>query len=72
MHALPVTECTWAKFCALFGTKVGQIDPDTECWDQLKDLKQGSLPAAQYVCEMQYCFNGMTEGRTLTSTPTTS
>jgi len=52
MYALPVTECAWTGFCALFGTKFGQIDPDTECWDQLKDHKQGSLPAAQYVCEM--------------------
>ena len=49
MHALPKLERTWATFCALLGTTFGQIDPDTECWDQLKDLKQGSLPAAQYV-----------------------
>ncbi len=61
MHALPATECTWATFCALLGTRFGQIDPDTEFWDQLKDLKQGSLPAAQYVRKMKYCFNGITE-----------
>ena len=61
MHALPKTERTWATFCALLGTRFGQIDPDTEVWDQLKDLKQGSLPAAQYVHKMQYCFNGITE-----------
>jgi len=61
MHALPAIERTWARFCALLGTRFGQIDPDTEFWDQLKDLKQGSLPAAQYVHKMQYCFNGITE-----------
>ncbi|DBA88615.1 TPA: hypothetical protein ACH3X1_004262 [Trebouxia sp. C0004] len=61
MHALPATERAWARFCALLGTRFGQIDPDTDFWDQLKDLKQGSLPAAQYVHQMQYCFNGITE-----------
>ena len=61
MHALPAIERTWARFCALLGTRFGQIDPDTEFWDQLKDLKQGSLPAAQYVHKMQYCFNGITD-----------
>ena len=61
MHALPATERTWATFCALLGTRFGQIDPDTEFWDQLKDLKQASLPAAQYVHNMQYCLNGITE-----------
>ncbi len=61
MHALPKIERTWATFCALLGTRFGQIDPDTEFWDQLKDLKQGLLPAAQYVHKMQYCFNGITE-----------
>ncbi|DBB16672.1 TPA: hypothetical protein ACH3X3_014920 [Trebouxia sp. C0006] len=61
MHALPKIERTWATFCALLGTRFGQIDPDTEFWDQLKDLKQGSLHAAQYVHKMQYCFNGITE-----------
>ena len=61
MHALPKIERTWATFCALLGTRLGQIDPDTEFWDQLKDLKEGSLPAAQYVHKMQYCFNGITE-----------
>ncbi|DBA99087.1 TPA: hypothetical protein ACH3X1_014221 [Trebouxia sp. C0004] len=35
--------------------------PDTELWDQLKDLKQGSLPVAQCVHKMQYCFNGINE-----------
>ncbi len=58
---LPAIERTWARFCALLGTRFGQIDPDTEFWDQLKDLKQGSLPAAQYVHKMQYCFNGITD-----------
>jgi len=45
----------------LLGIRFGQIDPDTEFWDQLKDLKQGSLPVAQFVHKMQYCFNGITE-----------
>ncbi len=61
MHALPATEHTWAAFCALLGTRFGQIDPDIAFWDQLKGLKQGSLPAAQYVHKMHYCFNGITE-----------
>jgi len=61
MHALPATERTWAAFCALLGTRFGQIDPDIEFWDQLKDLKQGSLPAAQSVHKMHYCLNGITE-----------
>ena len=61
VHALLATERTWATFCALLGTRFGQIDPDTEFWDQLKDLKQESLPAAQYVRKMKYCFNGITE-----------
>ena len=61
MHALPATERSWATFCALLGLRFGQIDPDTEFWDQLKDLKQGSLPVAQFVHKMQYCFNGITE-----------
>ncbi|DBB04263.1 TPA: hypothetical protein ACH3X1_013282 [Trebouxia sp. C0004] len=60
MHALPATERTWATlyvtFCALLGTSFGRIDLDTEFWDQSKGLKQGSLPAAPYVHEMQYCF----------------
>ena len=47
VHAWPATEHTWATFCALLGTRFGQIDPNTEFWDQLKDLKQGLLPAAQ-------------------------
>ena len=47
VHALLATDRTWATFCALLGTRFGQIDPNTEFWDQLKDLKQGLLPAAQ-------------------------
>ncbi len=61
MHALPATEHTWATFYALLGTRFGQIDPDTEFWDQLKGLKQGSLPAAQYMHKMHCYFNGITE-----------
>jgi hypothetical protein len=31
MHALPKVERTWAAFCALLGTRFGQIDPRTQC-----------------------------------------
>ena len=58
MHALPVTDGTYATFCALLGSRFSQVDPDTEFRDQLKDLKQGSQPAAQYVHEIQYWLNG--------------
>ena len=61
MHALPETERFWARFYALLGTRSGQIDPDTEFWDPLKDFMQGSLPGAQYVQNMQCCFNGIIE-----------
>ena len=33
----------------------------TDCWDQLRDLKQGTMTAAQYVHKVQYCFNGFIE-----------
>ena len=61
MHNLPEAECTWVNFCALLGARFGNIDPDTESRDQLRDLRQGSLPAAEYVHKVQYCFNGITD-----------
>ena len=51
----------WSHFCALLSTRFGQIDPDAEFWDQLEDLKQGSMTASEYVHKMRYCFNGITE-----------
>ena len=29
----------WSAFCELLGTRFGCIDPDSEFWDQLRDLK---------------------------------
>ena len=41
MQSLPDAECTWVKFYALLSARFGNIDPDTEFWDQLCDLRQG-------------------------------
>lgn len=61
LKSLTVVESSnWANFCALLSARFGQIDPDAEFWDQLHDLRQGSLTAAQYVHKMRYCFNGIT------------
>ena len=49
----------WPKFCALLSIRFGQVDPDAEFWDQLRNLKQGMLSAAEYVHKMRYCFNGI-------------
>ncbi|DBA72295.1 TPA: hypothetical protein ACH3X2_010540 [Trebouxia sp. C0005] len=62
MRTMPDSDCSdWPKLCALLSIRFGQIDPDTEFWDQLRDLKQGMLPAAEYVHKMRYCFNGIIE-----------
>ncbi|DBA82445.1 TPA: hypothetical protein ACH3X2_000680 [Trebouxia sp. C0005] len=62
MATMPVSDCSdWPKFCALLSIRFGQIDPDAEFWDQLRDLKQGVLSAAEYVHKMRYCFNGIIE-----------
>ena len=62
MHTMPASDCTdWEAFCQLLRTKFGRIDPDAEFWDQLHDLKQGTMTVAQYVHKIQYCFNGSVE-----------
>ena len=61
LRSVPVVESSsWPNFCALLSARFGQIDPDAELWDQLHDLRQGSLTAAHYVHKMRYCFNGIT------------
>ena len=57
---LPVVDQTWLKFCELLRVRFGNIDPDAEFWDQLRDLKQGTLTAAEYAHKMRHCFNGIT------------
>ena len=57
---LPVVDQTWLKFCELLRVRFGTIDPDAEFWDSLRDLKQGTLTAAEYAHKMRHCFNGIT------------
>jgi len=60
MQSLTASERTWPKFCEHLGSRYGTIDPDTEFWDGLRTLKQGSLTVAEYVHKMCHCFNGIT------------
>ena len=62
LKSLPESQSNdWSKFCAMLSTEFGQIDPDAEFWDQMENLRQGSLPVLQYLYKMHYCFNGITE-----------
>jgi len=60
MQSLTASERTWPKFCEHLGSRYGTIDPDTEFWDGLRTLKQGSLTVAEYVHKMCHSFNGIT------------
>jgi len=60
MQSLTASERTWPKFCEHLGSRYGTIDPDTEFWDGLRTLEQGSLTVAEYVHKMCHCFNGIT------------
>ena len=60
--ALPAPERTWSAFCNVLNARFGTLDPDAEFRDKLHELgTQGTLTTAEYVHEMQACFNGILE-----------
>lgn len=59
-EALPASERNdWDKFCDILKSGFGNLDPDAEAWDKLRELKQRSLTASEYVHQMRSCFNGI-------------